>query len=175
MGGDATENVEGCRHIARKCLERGNAQAQSMSSLQRAYGPWRGRGHAGPGTARPMPALRFFEHVVPPWELSLPCGAGWASTACFLPPDIPGKLRQGLHVIFSPSRGSNQGFSAHSSSCWFFLERGRPPCGIFSKPWHQSGLLLPTPRVVGFSSRQVATVRDFHQAMAPAWTFLFSP
>ena len=23
-------------------------------------------------------------HTVPPWELSSPCGAGWASTACLL-------------------------------------------------------------------------------------------
>ena len=45
------------------------------------------------------------------------------------------------------------------------------PCEIFSKPWHQSGHFPPTPRVVGFSLRKVATVWDFHQAPAPSWAF----
>jgi hypothetical protein len=45
------------------------------------------------------------------------------------------------------------------------------PCEIFIKPWHQSGHSPPNPRVAGFSSRQVATVRDFHRALAPSWVF----
>ena len=45
------------------------------------------------------------------------------------------------------------------------------PCEIFSKPWHQSGHFPPTPRVVGFSLRKVATVWVFHQALAPSWAF----
>ena len=49
----------------------------------------------------------------------------------------------------------------------------RPPCGICSKPRRQSRLFLPTPRVVGFSSRQVATVRDFHHG-ASLCIFVYS-
>ena len=45
------------------------------------------------------------------------------------------------------------------------------PCEILTKPWHQSGHFPPNPRVVGFSSGQVATVSDFHQALAPSWAF----
>ena len=42
---------------------------------------------------------------------------------------------------------------------------------LAARPWHQFGHFPSNPRVVGFSSRQVATVSDFHQALAPSWTF----
>ena len=58
------------------------------------------------------------------------------------------------------------------------LSRHFPPAPriIFSRrlaarPWHRFGHFLSNPRVGGFSSRQVATVSDFHQALAPSWAF----
>ena len=40
-----------------------------------------GEGEAMLGQALHDRSLRFFEHTVPLWELSLPRGAGWASTS----------------------------------------------------------------------------------------------
>ena len=42
---------------------------------------------------------------------------------------------------------------------------------LAARPWHQFGHFPSNPRVVGFSSRLVATVSDFHQALAPSWAF----
>ena len=91
-----------------------------------------GEGEAMLGQALHDRSLSFFEHTVPPWELSLPRGVGWASTSfhqIFLASctcdifqqavaaikvtlrtlwDFPGQV--GNHVIFPPSRRSNQGF-----------------------------------------------------------------
>ena len=122
-----------------------------------------GEGEATLGQALHDRSLRFFEHTVPPWELSPPCGAGWASTSLhqiFLASctcdlfqqavaaikvflrtlwDFPGQV--GNHVIFPPSRSSNQVF------------------------------FLALRELLGFSSRQVASVWDLLKAAAPIQAF----
>ncbi len=97
---------------------------------------------------------RLSRHFPPRLEL-LTFPDGWRAELLIFP-----ECRLRLRARCSPSPGAYPDI--------FHPAR---PCEIFTKPWHQSGHFPPNPRVVSFSSRQVATVRDFHQALAPSWAF----
>ena len=159
MGGDATENVRGCHQVARKCLGTGNGQAQPMCSLQRAYGPWRGRGHAGPGTARPQPAPRFFAGR----DCCVSSAVGITSAATFCPRAellvLPECWRR-ARVEFSPSPSAYPDIF-HLRLELLSLPRGLAsrvadfsrvlttyPCGIFTKPQRLSRQFPNAPRAV---------------------------
>ena len=156
MGGDATETVGGCHQVARKCIGTGNGQVQPLCSPQRAYalcaarsaGPWPGRGHARPGTAR---------EACP--EILRVLGARQRRVA-----DFP-KCWRRARVDFSPSpdaypdifhprlelfpRLASRGvdFSRFLAAC---------PCGIVTKARRLSRHFSPAPRVADFSRRLAA-------------------
>eukprot|EP00973_Karenia_brevis_P011317 1533135-Karenia_brevis.AAC.1 len=65
----------------RQCTGAVDVQSSERICAARGAGPWRGRGHAGPGTARPRPAPRLSAggdccHLCPRAEL-LTFPEGW--------------------------------------------------------------------------------------------------
>ena len=151
MGGDATENVESRHQVIRKCHGEGNTQAQSMCMLQRAYGPWRGRGRAGPGTARPQPALRFSEcsvrghiqrrrHYCPRTELLM----------------FPQRRRL-TRVVFSPSAGAYPDIFRPLLELSTFPAGWRPTrVGFSPSPGAYPDTFRPLPEQLTFPSGQAA-------------------
>ena len=103
---------------------------------------------------REKPALRFSE-----------CSGQDCAELLIFP-----KCWRRARVEFSPSPDAYPDIF-HPRLELFSRRLAARPCEIFTKPWHQFGHFPSNPRVVGFSSRQVATVSDFHQALAPSWAF----
>ena len=108
---------------------------------------------------------RLSRHFPPRLEL-LTFPEGWRAELFIFP-----EFRLRIRARCSPAPAPVQTFPAALGVVDFSRRLTARPCEIFSKPWHQSGHFPPTPRVVGFSLRKVATVWVFHQALAPSWAF----